>query len=311
MKNTLCAVVLALTAGCSAMPVEKKIEAKPRRLKMHTLDWDNFAIHVLFHQKYPPISKKQKEKDKKLLLRILEYQVEKDKTKFLEKETAFLPLFGLLGRITQSSPEIEFDITSNQGWDYPILRLGNWEGIYDAPRIIVKPKGISLGTFTHEFCHATDRHYSKTQYLFSKAHRCRMEAVAMAGEEHVSDYISCVYEMHELAEYVWQRASMDAIELRSLKRKHKTFEEVYENAHECDTARIMIHILADKFKGDLEKTYFFLRNTDCKKVYQAIYAHLKTINYGLAVQNAITIQTTRLLWRQDNSRKNSSSVKKK
>lgn len=298
MRKTLCALVLALSAGCSAMPVDKKIEAKPAKKSLQIFGRQTCTIRVLFNQLYATVPQEQKEKDRQILIKILQYQAEKDKSKFTDREKEFLPFFGLLRRFTKSDDFPELDIISETGLDYPVLRLGNWTGIYYKPKIIIKPAGVSLGTLTHEFCHATDKHYSKIKYILSKAHRCRMESVAMAGEQHVSDYISCVYGMHELSEYLWDRSSIDATRLQLIKEKNKTFEAVYENEAEGDISKIMIHILADKFKGNLEKTYFFLRENDCENVFETIYSHLKKNNYSLAVQNAIKSQSMRLLWRQ-------------
>jgi len=296
MRKLLYAVLLA-AAGCANIPVDNLQEARRYQLgkeSVFSMGKKSCTFNVLFNKKYEPISKQTKQKDLETIMKTLDYTLRRHTEDLTSEEDQFTEYFNMLKRITKSNPDIEFDIISDKGINYLLLRLGDWDAIYYAPAILIKQKSLNPFTLAHEFCHATDKHYSKLDYVFSKAHRCRMEAVAIAGEQHIADYFSIVYETCELADKFWDKASLSIDDLRFLYQRRKTFEEVFNNESRNKVATLMTHILLDKFKGNLERTYFFLRENDCETVYKQIYAHIRHKNYYTAALNAVSDQQARL-----------------
>lgn len=296
MRKLIYALLLA-AAGCANIPVDNLQEAQRYQIgkeSIFSMGKKSCTLNVLFNKKYPRISQKTKEKDIETILKTTEYALKRHTEDLTSEEKQFKEYFNMLKRITKSNPDIEFDIISNTGTNYLLLRLGNWDAIYYSPAIIIKQKSLNPFTLAHEFCHATDKHYSKINYALSKAHRCRMEAVAISGEQHIADYFSIVYETNELADKLWNKASLSIDDLRFLYQRRKTFEEVFHNESRNIVAKLMTHILLDKFKGDLEKTYFFLRKNDCETVYKQIYSHIRNKNYYTSALHAVSDQQARL-----------------
>lgn len=294
MKKLLLELLLAgaVFTGCNALPVECRIEAKPKKLEIG----EACRITVISSHKYDSIQDTARKQDISTINKIIELTKNNDDTTdFTEKEAEFLPIFDVLKRITQSNPEVDLDIISTSGTNYLIQRLGSdWDGLCDFPLLLVKNGNLNLEILIHEFCHATDKHLSKWKYITSHAHRCKAESVAYAGTQYVADYLCKQYGLRDAAWDLWCDAGIMGCDADMLIKKYKTFEELYSDCTQHTVGKVISQILLDKFKGNVQKTYFFLRENNDEAVYSAVSEHLKTKNYADALEQAILLQELRL-----------------
>ncbi len=224
---------------------------------------------------------------------------------FTDKEGEFEPIFEIFKKISGKGPKIEFDIVSDNGWNYPFLRLYDWDGLYYAPYLLVKNSKLTISTLAHEEGHRKDKFYSKWDYAFDWSRRCRMEAVAIAHQHLVADYFASVYKLDGISRKIWLRTKLSEAKIYYL-RIFKTFKEFYDDDHdllekkgiknglEYLTGRTMYHILLYKFKGSPKQTFEFLKSHDDKDVFEAIYEVLKKKNYIDAIDESIKMTYARL-----------------
>lgn len=309
MRRSLIFLVLLamLKLGCqsSGMPFDPPREARPRPKLEHIVKEKNSikmrsVIHVAPRAETPDYEKLQyPELMSREIIRMV-YQLCRHKKKeiFTDKEEYFTDLFRIYDKITGCKPKIKLDIINNKGNDYPFIRMGDWDGIYWKPKILIKTKSLNFDTLTHEYGHATDEHYSRTGYWLYRSTRCRMEAVAESCQHFIAESLLHSYSLKREAEHLWRDVRLEETHIEYF-RRYENFKKLYDaDITPYIIARAMHHILLYKFRGNAKTTWRFLRSHDDTEVFKAIYSVLKKTYFVDAIEDGIKMAEQRMYWKK-------------